>query len=84
MPSVTAPTVCVLESVLREQAALCVYPVNLCALVFCQPACEPGHGQDRVQLGHSQGLKNPWDRGSLQHDSGAAGEDFLPTHRQDW
>ena len=30
-----------------------------------QPACEPGHGQDRVQLGHSPGLENPRDRGSL-------------------
>ena len=34
-----------------------------------QFACEPGHGQDRVQLGHSPGLENPWDCGSLQHDS---------------
>lgn len=33
-----------------------------------QLACEPGHGQDRVQLGDPEGLENPGDGGSVQHD----------------
>ena len=62
---VTAPAVCVLESALRyKQLFVCVLLTRV--LWFsAQPACEPGHGQDRVQLGHSPGLENPRDCGSL-------------------
>lgn len=65
----------------RHSGLVCI--LLTLALFPGQFACEPGHGQDRVQLGDSEGFKNPGDGGSLQHDPRAAGEDLLPAHGQD-